>query len=103
MAYLRQRPYNKIAYPADVPRDIFISAMDTAPLAADPEYILQGEDDFLQVGIDILAKLTDGKVHLSASANDSSGSQIFKSLKNVELHHFKGPHPAGMSVCKSII
>jgi Na+-transporting NADH:ubiquinone oxidoreductase subunit A len=93
--YLRQRPFNKIALSADIPRDIFISAMDTAPLAADLEFMLQGEDEYLQTGIDILAKLTEGKIHLSASANQTNEAQQFKSLKNVELHFFKGPHPAG--------
>jgi len=93
--YIRQRPFNKIASPADVPRDIFISAMDTAPLAADPAFILNDEADNMQAGIDILSKLTDGKIHLSVDGNAQQETQVFSNLKNVELHRFKGPHPAG--------
>jgi len=86
-----QRPFNKIANPEDTPRDIFISAMDTAPLAADAAVILKGNEAQFQKGIDTLTNLTSGKVRLSFKAED----KVFAGFKNCLLYNFKGPHPAG--------
>ncbi|MBT3756882.1 MAG: Na(+)-translocating NADH-quinone reductase subunit A [Candidatus Cloacimonetes bacterium] len=86
-----QRPFNKIANPSDIPRDIFISAMDTAPLAAEAALILQGNENSFQKGLDILSQLTSGKVRLSFKPEDN----VFVDFKNCELHNFSGKHPAG--------
>ena len=86
-----QRPFNKIANPSDAPRDIFISAMDTAPLAAEDSFILEGNESSFQKGLDILSHLTSGKVRLSFKPED----KIFAKFNNCELYNFKGPHPAG--------
>lgn len=91
---LRQRPYNVTANPERVPRDIFISCFDTAPLAADADFIIHGLEKEFQTGIDALAKLTDGKVHLGLDGSTNS-SPVFSNCKNVEKHFFAGPHPAG--------
>ncbi len=91
---IKQRPYGIIADPSVTPKAIFISAMATAPLAADPEYVLQSEIDALQAGVKALGKLTKGGVHLSLDAhNYTSGS--FHKLEGVICHFFSGPHPAG--------
>ena len=87
-----QRPYGIIANPSDKPKAIFVSAFDSAPLAPDYNYILASEKQNLQKGFAVLARLTDGKVHLSVRAN--SGDD-FSVLKGVELHEFAGKHPAG--------
>ncbi|MCH5335310.1 MAG: Na(+)-translocating NADH-quinone reductase subunit A [Alistipes sp.] len=89
---LIQRPYGIIACPDDTPRDIFISAFDTAPLAPDYEFVLGSEGKNLQKGIEVLSRLTSGKVHLSVLAGHES---LGASLKGVELHTFAGKHPAG--------
>lgn len=89
---IKQRPYDIIADPKDEPRDIFISACDTAPLAADPEFILENQQKEFQVGIDALAKLTTGKVYLGVRKGTSS---FLKSVNNVELIEVSGKHPAG--------
>jgi len=86
-----QRPFNKIANPEDTPRDIFISAMDTAPLAAEDSFILEGNESSFQKGLDILSHLTSGKVRLSTKPEDKT----FAEFNNCELYNFKGPHPAG--------
>lgn len=91
--FIKQRPYGILAKPTDVPKDIVISAFDSAPLAPDYEFTLAKDKSALQTGIDALAKLTDGKVFLGLSPAQSSG--IFSSLKNVETNTFDGPHPAG--------
>jgi len=88
---LVQRPYNKIADPADTPRDIFISAMDTAPLAAEESFILEGNENSFQKGIDVLSQITSGKIRLSFKPEDTA----FTEFKNCEQYNFKGPHPAG--------
>ncbi len=86
-----QRPFNKIANPADTPRDIFISAMDTAPLAAEDSFILKSNENSFQKGIDVLTQLTSGKVRLSFKYEDKA----FTEFNNCELYNFTGPHPAG--------
>ncbi|MFA8433722.1 MAG: Na(+)-translocating NADH-quinone reductase subunit A [Marinifilaceae bacterium] len=93
-AFVRQRPYDVIANPADTPKSIFISAFDSAPLAADNDFIVEGEAEAFQAGIDALAKLTDGKVHLNIHATKTT-SKVFTDAKNVVISKFSGPHPAG--------
>ena len=90
-----ERPYGRIARPSEKPRDIFISAMDTAPLAADPNVIVDGHDELFQVGVDVLAKFTEGDVHVSVDGSRSDNAAAFTNVKNAKLHTFSGPHPAG--------
>ena len=87
-----QRPYGVIANPSDMPKSIFVSAFDSAPLAPDYNYVLAGEKQNLQKGFEVLGKLTEGKVHLSTNAK-AEGDWSY--LKGVELHSFEGKHPAG--------
>ncbi len=89
---LIQRPYGVIANPNDTPKAIFVSAFDSAPLAPDYNYVLAGELKNLQTGIDVLGKLSGGKVHLSMRAGAEG---MFAGLKGAELHTFAGKHPAG--------
>ena len=90
---LVQRPYGIVANPELRPRDIFVSAFNTAPLAADVRFCFDGELKAAQAGVDALARLTDGKVHVSVAADDHDSP--FAALKGCELHHFSGKHPAG--------
>jgi Na+-transporting NADH:ubiquinone oxidoreductase subunit A len=89
-----QRPYGIVASPADVPRDIFISGFDTAPLAPDYDFIMQDSEQEFQTGINALQQLTDGKIHLGLDAGYPA-AKAYTSAKNVVRHYFKGPHPAG--------
>lgn len=91
-AFINQRPYDIVADPKDDPKAIFISAVSSAPLAADLGFILKDKVAAFQEGIYALQKLTKGKVHLSV---DESSSAILKGIQGVELHHVTGPHPAG--------
>jgi Na+-transporting NADH:ubiquinone oxidoreductase subunit A len=91
---IRQRPYGIIANPSDMPKAIFISAFDSSPLAADPDYLIKGEEDNFQKGIDILKILTSCPIHLNISPLRNK-SNFYKNIKNVELHYFEGPHPTG--------
>jgi len=89
---LRQRPFNKIADFTKTPKAIYISAVDTAPLQAETDMLLDGRVQDFQLGIDFLSKLTEGKIHLSTS---SSTESFFSKITGVEAHQFSGPHPAG--------
>ena len=89
-----QRPYASIANPGKTPKSIFISGFDTAPLAPDYDFMLKEFKKEFQKGVDVLAALTEGKVHLSIDASYPA-SETYSVAKGVELHKFKGPHPAG--------
>ena len=92
--FIRQRPYDVVAKPESNPKAIFISAFDTAPLAPDYDFLVKGENEAFQTGIDALAKLTAGKINLGLNSSYPP-SDVFTNAKGVELHYFKGPHPAG--------
>lgn len=88
-----QRPYGVIANPQDTPRDIFVSAFDSAPLAPDFDFILQTQGDEFLTGLEVLKKLTTGKVYLGLS--DTSHSKVYDKLNAVEQNVYVGHHPAG--------
>ncbi|KAA3653205.1 MAG: Na(+)-translocating NADH-quinone reductase subunit A [Bacteroidetes bacterium] len=92
--FVKQRPYDVVANPTKNPKAIFISAFDSAPLAADNDFIMHGENATFQKGIDALAKLTAGKVHLTINGAEKA-DEVFTSAKNVQLNKISGPHPAG--------
>ena len=91
--WLVQRPYGILANPLETPRDIFVSAFNSAPLAADSEFCYDGEVKAIQAGVSALAKLTAGKVHVSLEAGREHSP--LARLQNAEIHFFKGKHPAG--------
>ncbi|MDR3129334.1 MAG: Na(+)-translocating NADH-quinone reductase subunit A [Tannerellaceae bacterium] len=86
---LRQRPYDIVASPADKPRDVFVSAFYSAPLAPDFDFILRGQAEDFQTGIDALAKLTDGKVYVGLRPDSATHPQ------GAEIIEVYGAHPAG--------
>jgi Na+-transporting NADH:ubiquinone oxidoreductase subunit A len=92
--FIKQRPYDTIANPADQPKAIFISAFDSAPLAADNDFVVHGQEATFQKGLDIVAKLSSGKVHLTLNA-DAKADEAFANAKNVQINKISGPHPAG--------
>lgn len=87
--YLKQRPYNVVANPEVTPRDIFVTAFDSAPFAPDFSFVVQGEESTLQTAISALAKLTSGKVYVGTR----KGSNL--KLNDAVVTEFDGPHPAG--------
>ncbi|HCQ29121.1 MAG TPA: NADH:ubiquinone reductase (Na(+)-transporting) subunit A [Flavobacteriales bacterium] len=92
--FVIQRPFDVIANPDDEPKAIFISAFDSNPLAPDNDFILHGQAELFQLGIDLIAKLTKGKVHLNVSGNQKP-DDVFLNTKNVQINKIYGPHPAG--------
>ena len=90
--FIKQRPYDVVANPEKSPRDIFISGYASAPLAADLDYVLTGKDAELEAAVAALAKLTEGKVHVSVGKN---ANNPLTNLSGVSLHKVSGPHPSG--------
>ncbi len=90
---IKQRPFDVVANPAHEPKAIFISGFDTNPLAPDQDLVVRNHGADFQTGLDALAKLTKGKVHLSVS--DKTAAREFLDAKGVVRHTFSGPHPAG--------
>jgi Na+-transporting NADH:ubiquinone oxidoreductase subunit A len=90
---LRTRPFSKTPLPGTSPRAIFVSAIDTQPLAADPLVIINEQLAAFNAGLTVLARLTDGKVHVCHAAgtrlDTAAGEQI-------DYSEFAGPHPAGL-------
>ena len=92
--FLRQKPYDVVANPTDMPKAIFISAFNSAPLTIDNDFALYGMDEFFQKGLDYIVKLTNGKTHLNIDGN-TNPSKVFTEAKGVEINKVSGPHPAG--------
>ena len=114
---LRQRPFGTVANPDDQPKAIFVSAFDSAPLAPDYDFALQGKETFFVKGLEALTNLTDGKVHVSFrpgqaldrfvprddakrvkhSPERENRTEVggFNPRSQVEIHYVKGPHPSG--------
>ncbi|MBC3765406.1 Na(+)-translocating NADH-quinone reductase subunit A [Neptunicella marina] len=89
---IRTRPYSKVPAIGSKPHSIFISVMDTNPLAADPTVIItQRQADFAN-GLQVLAKLTDGKLFV----NKAPGATVDTGSVKAEVNEFAGPHPAGL-------
>lgn len=90
--FIRKRPYDIIANPKESPKAFYISAFDSAPLAPDYDFIMSGQEEALQVGVDAIKRLCDN-VHIGVRS--SADSKVFKNLNGVTVHSFEGPHPAG--------
>ena len=92
---LRQRPFGTIANPDDTPKAIFVSAFDSAPLAPDYDFALQGKETFFAKGIEALSKLTEGRVHVCFRPDQKLAEQLSTLNSQLSTHIIKGPHPAG--------
>ena len=88
---LRQRPFGTIAKPDDKPKAIFVSGFDSAPLAPDYDFILQGREQYLEKGLQALAQLTDGKIHLCLRPDQ----KLLTYNDQLSIFITRGPHPAG--------
>jgi len=90
---IRTRPFSKVPSPDSVPHSIFVTAIDTNPLAARPEKILgQRANEFLW-GLRVLRHLTDGSLFLCTAPDEEIPGT---DLEFVTAEQFAGPHPAGL-------
>jgi Na+-transporting NADH:ubiquinone oxidoreductase subunit A len=89
---IRTRPFSKNPAVGSTPSSIFVSAMDTNPLAVDPQIVIAQRSEDFAFGLKVLAKLTDGKVFVSKAP----GADIATGDATVDVNEFSGPHPAGL-------
>ena len=93
---IRQRPFGIVPDVTDVPKAIFISTFDSAPLAPDLNFVVEGKGAAFQKGLDVLGMLTDGGVHLGLDGRgDTAPSATFTGATGVKKHWFHGKHPVG--------
>lgn len=90
----RTRPYSKVPDPATRPAAIFITAMDTEPLSADPAVILADSGKDFARGVEAVASLSGGKTYL---CHETGVSLPGHDVAGVETASFSGPHPAGLA------
>lgn len=92
-ASLRRRPFSLIPDPTAMPDGVFVAAWDNDPLPFDHAVALDGRDEDFQLGLDLLGRLTEGKVHVCAGKG--AVPPAVASARNCERHMFSGPYPAG--------
>lgn len=89
----RRRPFSKVPTPDDEPHSIFVTAMDSNPLAARADVVINAHGpDFLH-GLTVISKLTSGKVYVCKYPN---GDIPISDIATVEVAEFDGPHPVGL-------
>lgn len=91
---LRTRPFSKVPSPSSEADAIFVTAIDTHPLAADPAVVIAEQKEAFELGIALLAKLTSGTLYLCTAQTLPA---INVEANNVEQAAFSGPHPAGLA------
>jgi len=90
---MRTRPYGKIPAIDSTPHSIFVTAIDTSPLAADPAVIIKARGNDFANGLAVISKLTSGKTYVckATGADIATGNNA-----SVIIAEFSGPHPAGL-------
>ncbi len=90
-ASLRTRPYSKIPTPGSRPAALFVTAIDTNPLAADPQFAINEKKAEFEAGLKSLRHLTEGKVYLCKKPQ----TQVL-APQGITVSEFSGCHPAGL-------
>jgi len=90
---LRTRPFSQVPHSESIPRAVFVTAMDTRPLAADPLVAIRREAEAFTAGLKVMPKLTPGAVNLCVAPGwDITVPEI----QGLRVAEFSGPHPAGL-------
>ncbi|MDH3665779.1 MAG: Na(+)-translocating NADH-quinone reductase subunit A [Paracoccaceae bacterium] len=90
---MRTRPFGNVPDPTSEPSSIFVTAIDTNPLAADPAVVIGGHTNDFTTGLTVLTRLTAGPVFLCRK----TGSAIpCGDAEEIRVAEFEGPHPAGL-------
>ena len=90
---LRTRPFSKSPAPDTAPAAIFVTAIDTNPLSADPQPVILAQRKAFDAGLTVLTRLTPGKVHVCQAGGGKLGGHP---QGQVTFNEFSGPHPAGL-------
>ena len=89
----RTRPFSKIPAVDASPKALFVTAIDTNPLAADPAVVIAAKKELFAQGLEIVSKLTDGPVYLCTAVDSGIECPSREQFRHAE---FSGPHPAGL-------
>ena len=87
----RTRPFSKVPAPETRPAALFVTALDTNPLAGDPELVITGKTAEFEAGLKIVCQLTTGKTYLCKKP----GARI-PAPSGITVSEFSGCHPAGL-------
>lgn len=90
---LRQRPYSKVPAPSAKPHSLFVTAIDTHPLAPKPSIVIGEKQPYFEAGLRVVKHLTDGAVYLCTAPGAAIPGREFGFVSHYE---FDGPHPAGL-------
>ena len=96
---LRTRPFSRVPTPGTSPTSLFITAIDTEPLAVDPTMVIEQHSDAFTVGVQVLSRLTDGPTYVCIAPPDKRRHEFSQALLRVDGVYkvaFDGPHPAGL-------
>ena len=91
---LRTRPYSQVPPLESAPRSIFVTAIDTYPLAVPPELVIAEQFAHFERGVKLLSRLTEGSVFVCANKAVEL-SEL--SAPRLRIERFSGPHPAGLA------
>ena len=87
----RTRPYSKIPTPGTRPAALFVTAIDTNPLAADPQVVIAEKTTEFTAGLKVIRHLTEGKVYLCKKPDT-----WIEAPEGITVSEFSGCHPAGL-------
>ncbi|MEM9353497.1 MAG: Na(+)-translocating NADH-quinone reductase subunit A [Planctomycetota bacterium] len=90
---LRTRPFSKVPNPETLPAAIFVTAVDTHPLAASPRVVMEDRQAEFIAGVEVLTTLTEGPTYVCRRTGSTVPGE---DRLGVEFHAFDGPHPAGL-------
>ena len=89
----RTRPYGKVPPVTSSPTSLFITAIDTSPLAADPQVIIARSTEEYQLGLRMLHRFLTVPIHYCTGVTNLLPAE---ELSGLEYWQFQGPHPAGL-------
>ncbi len=90
---IRERPFNRAADPKGTPSSIFVTTMDSNPLAANPKIIIDEHTDAYLAGLSLVGRLREIPVHVC----QSPGIEFpVPDMERLTVNEFSGPHPSGL-------
>ena len=90
---LRTRPFSRIPAPDETPAAIFVTAIDTNPLAIDPAFFIEQDAEAFRNGLTVLSRIADCPVYVCTAPDSGIKCPESDRFRHAE---FEGPHPAGL-------
>ena len=90
---LRTRPFSRIPEPESTPAALFVTAIDTNPLAIDPAFFIEQDAEAFQNGLTVLSRIADCPIYLCTAPDSGIKCPESDRFRHAE---FEGPHPAGL-------